>query len=120
MVERMIVEIPAELASSLIDERVARKPMTWRGADIVSVLTLAADLTSTMTAVIVSRSAIAEFARRLVGGFAKKAANERNLTITVRSGGKTQVIVKSNDAEGVRELSAHIELILRAAGTERQ
>lgn len=117
--ESMIIEVPTELAGPLIDERVARKSMVWRGADIVSVLTLATDLTSTMTAVVVSRSAIAEFAKSLAHGFAK-TTNERTLTISVRSRGETQIIVKSNDTFGIQELCTHIELILRETEASRE
>jgi hypothetical protein len=110
--DNMIVEVPAELAETLISERVVRKPITWRGADIISVLTLTADLTSTMTAIIVSRAAITEFARSLVRGFARNAAPEAQLTISIRAGEKTEIVVETNDSNGVRRLTAHIEAVM--------
>lgn len=110
--ENIIIKVPTELAELVIDERVARKRKALRGTDAISVLTLAADLTSTVTAVIVSRAAIAEFARSLARGFARKADDERSLTITVESHGQTQIIVKPNNTKGIQELSAHIEVII--------
>lgn len=110
--EKMIVEVPAELAETLISERVARKPIAWRGTDIISVLTLAADLTSTMTAVIVSRAAITEFAKSLVRGFARNAEPGAQLTISVRAGEKTKVVIETNDMNGVRKLTAHVEAVI--------
>lgn len=108
MTEELIIEVPADLAGHLIAERVARKPVTWRGADVVSALTLATDLTSTMTAVIVARSSIAEFARSLAHRLSKDASGKRDLTITIRTGTGTQVIIQANDQEGIRKLAAQI------------
>jgi hypothetical protein len=112
LTEELIIEVPADLAGYLIAEQVARKPVTWRGADVISALTLATDLTSTMTAVIVARSSIAEFARSLAHRLSKDAGGKQDLTITIRTGSGAQVIIQANDQEGIRKLAAQITLTM--------
>ena len=116
MTEELLIEVPADLAGYLIAAQVARKPATWRGADVVSALTLATDLTSTMTAVIVARSSIAEFARSLARRLSKDAGGKQDLTITIRTGTGKQVIIQANDQDSIRKLTAQITLTMDDIG----
>ena len=112
MTEELIIEVLADLAGYLIAEHVARKPVTWRGADVVSAWTLATDLTSTMTAVIVARSSIAEFARSLAHRLSKDAGGKQDRTITIRTRTGTHLITQANDEEGIRKLTALVTLTM--------
>jgi hypothetical protein len=113
--DEIILEIPADLAGMLLAERLVKKPIRWRGTDVVGVLTLAADLITATTAVVVGREAITEVARRLVHSLAGRPGAGHEVTVTVKSGSQTKVLVETNNQEGIRRLSAHVEVTIETA-----
>jgi hypothetical protein len=117
----VILEVPSDFAVELIRDELASEAIVWRGADVISLLTLGADFTSAVTAVVVGRKALATVARRLVhrvGAELGDASEEIAVKIVV--GGVIEVLGEQNDPDGRARLVARIEVAIEDAGGASQ
>jgi hypothetical protein len=117
-VEKITIEVPPALAGELMMDGIAERANTWRGADVVSLLTLAVDSTSAVMAVVVSRTAIAEIARRFVQHRVKAAGPAPEVTILIKTRGGERVLVEVNDTGGRLRLAALVELAMDEASND--
>jgi len=99
-------------------DAIAERVNVWRGADVVSLLTLAVDSTSAVMAVVVSRTAIAEIAKRFVQARAKSAGPAPEVTILIKTRGGERVLVEVNDTGGRLRLAALVELAVAEASND--
>jgi hypothetical protein len=104
------LSLPAALAAELVADDLVSEPIVWRGADVVSLITLAADVTSAVTAVVASRQSLGEIARKLVhhvSTAAREDSADVSITVTVPQG--TYVLVQRNDQAGQHQLAVSVE-----------
>jgi hypothetical protein len=110
--DQLIFDLPSDLAAELIKDQLVTEPYVWRGADVVSLLTLCADMTSAVTAVLVARESIASVVRRLVGHVGKSTADAADVTIFVQADGKVRILVGTNNPSGLERLEVQIESVV--------
>jgi hypothetical protein len=84
--DEIVLSLPSDMAAQLITEDVATEPLVWRGTDVVSLLTLTADMTSAVTAVVVARESIGAVIRRFVHHTKQIAEDAPEMTISVGCG----------------------------------
>jgi hypothetical protein len=114
-VDEATISLPSDLAAELVAEQLVDEPVVWRGADVVSLVTLAADVTSAVTAVLVSRSSIAAVVQRFVHHAARKAGDAPEVCITVKVGKNTSVLVEENDPAGLTRLTVVVAAAAKGA-----
>lgn len=102
------IGLPSALAAELVEEGLAEEVIVWRGVDVVTLLTLAADITSAITAVVASRDAFATIARRLVRHVSGSAGDARELRISVSTPGGINILVEVNDEAGRARLEVGV------------
>ena len=113
--ENVILTVPSALASSLIADELADEVIVWRGVDVVSLLTLAADATSALTAVVASRQAFAQIAQRLVGHVSDEAADSPDVSVSITAPQGTAVLVETNTPVGLTRLVIRIQAAIQDA-----
>lgn len=96
------IALPAALADELIAEDLVAD--VWRSADVVSILTLAADMTSAVAAVLVARESIRPVIRRMVRHAAETAEGQSHIQVYIQGRAATRVVVEANDAAGLTRL----------------
>jgi hypothetical protein len=109
-----IISLPLQVAEDLLEEDLVEEPVVWRGTDVVSLLTLAADMTSAVTAVVVARESIGAVIRRLVHHASQTAGKDAKIKIVVRSAEGTDVVLQVNTSSGVTRLEVDVETLVRA------
>lgn len=107
--------LPVALADELVEDELADEVVAWRGADVVALLTLAADITSAVTAVVVSKDAFAAIARRLVRHVSETAGDVPELRISVSAPEGMSVLVEVNDVPGRARLAMWVESVIENA-----
>jgi hypothetical protein len=107
--DEITLRVPSGLAAELIEQDLAAEPLVWRGADVVSVLTLVADTTSAVTAVVVARESIGKVIRRLVHHASQTAEEASEVKVSVQSPTGSLVLVEANNADGLRRLEVTVQ-----------
>jgi hypothetical protein len=116
----LTLSLPSGLAAELTREGLAREVIVWRGVDVVTVLTLAADITSAVTAVVASRQAFAEIARRLVHHASAEAGDALEVSISVKNAHGVRVLIETNDTNGLAKLAVRVDAVIEDADQDRQ
>lgn len=111
--DKLIFGLPSDLAAELINDQLVTEPFVWRGVDAVSLLTLCADMTSAVTAVLVARESIAAVVRRLVRHVGKSTRDAADVTIFIQVNGKERVLVEPNSTSGLERLDVQIESLVK-------
>jgi hypothetical protein len=104
----VVLSLPSDLAAQLLAEDVATEPLVWRGADVVSLLTLTADVTSTVTAVVVARESIGAVIRRFLHHTKQDANDVPVVTVSVQAPAGTRVFVEANNPTALMRLEVNI------------
>ena len=89
------LSLPIDLAAELLEDDLVAEPLVWRGTDVVSLLTLAADTTSAVTAVVACES-IGAVIRRLVRHASQPVDGNSEVKVRVQSPAGTIVLVEAN------------------------
>ena len=79
---------------------------------MVSLLTLAADTTSAVTAVVVARESIGAVIRRLVRHASQPVDGNSEVKVRVQSPAGTIVLVEANNVGGLRLLEVKVESVV--------
>ena len=116
----LTLSLPPALAAELTREGLAREVIVWRGADVATVLTLAADITSAVTAVVASRQAFAEIARRLVRHASAEAGGAPEVSISVKNATGVKVLIETNNANGLANLAVRVDALIEDADQARE
>jgi hypothetical protein len=116
----VILSLPSALAAELTEEDLVSEVIVWRGADVVSLIGLAADLTSAVTAVVATRQSLAAIARRLVHHVSTQAGDSADVSISVTVPHGTSVLVERNDQAGLTRLAVRVESAIQAALAEAE
>lgn len=106
---REVISIPSDLADQLLDEDLVAEPVVWRGAGVVSLMTLAADMASAVTAVVVARESLAQVMRRLVGHASQAVEKDAEIKIFIRVGEEIKVLVEANNLSGRTRLEVEVQ-----------
>lgn len=107
--------LPSQLAGELIREGKVGQVITWRGADVISVLTLVADMTSAVTAVVASRRSFAEIARRLVKHAGAKPDDGPAISISITYDNSITMLTEDNNDVGTEKLVSRVLQVLEEA-----
>jgi len=107
--------LPSALAAELVHEELADKVVSWRGADVVALLTLAADITSAVTAVVASKDAFAAIARRLVQHVSETDGDAAEVKISVSAPAGTTILAEFNNDAGQARLEVRVESAMENA-----
>jgi hypothetical protein len=105
--------LPTSVAVELVSDGVARETAQTRSVDVVSVLTMVADITSAATAVVVARGSIAAVVRRLLGHVEKDESS--GLSIVVSSAAQGEIIVEVNDPKGFKSIQFRVQTAIERA-----
>lgn len=106
------LSLPVDLASGLLEDDLVAEPLVWRGADVVSLLTLAADTTSAVTAVVVARESIGAVIRRLVRHASQPVEGNSEVKVCVQSPAGTLVLVEANNVGGLTRLEVKVQSVV--------
>ena len=106
------LSLPMDLAAELLEDDLVAEPLVWRGTDVVSLLTLAADTTSAVTAVVVARDSIGAVIRRLVRHAGRPVERNSEVKVYVRSPAGTLVLVEANNVDGLMRLDVKVESVV--------
>jgi hypothetical protein len=109
--DEIVLSLPSDLAAQLLAEDLVTEPLVWRGADIVSLLTLTADMTSAVTTVVVARESIGAVIRRLVHHTKQTADDVPDVTVSVQAPAGTRVFVETNSPTGLMRLEVNIRKV---------
>jgi hypothetical protein len=105
-----LITIPEYLADDLLEEGLVTEPVVWRGADVVSLVTLAADMTSAVTAVVVARESLAAVIRRLIHHASQSVEENAEIKIFVQfAEGSPVVAVETNNLTGRTRLVVTVQ-----------
>ncbi len=104
--------VPSDLATELFEQGLAAEPLVWRGTDVVSVLTLAADITSAVTAVVVARESIGAVVRRLVHHASQTAEEASEVKVSVQGPVRTLLVVEANNPGGLMRLEVRVQAVV--------
>lgn len=110
--DEIVLSLPSDLAAQLLAEDVVTEPLVWRGADVVSLLTLTADMTSAVTAVVVARESIGAVIRRFVHHTRQTADDVPDMTVSVQAPAGTRVFVEANNPTGLMRLEVNIHNVV--------
>jgi hypothetical protein len=109
-----LITIPQYLAGDLLEEGLVTEPVVWRGADVVSLVTLAADMTSAVTAVVVARESLAAVIRRLIHHASQSVEENAEIKIFVQFAEEGRVVVKeTNNLSGRTRLEVEVQTAVR-------
>jgi hypothetical protein len=109
-----LITIPQYLADDLLDEGLVTEPVVWRGADVVSLVTLAADMTSAVTAVVVARESLAAVIRRLIHHASQSVEENAEIKIFVQFAEEGPVVaVETNNLSGRTRLEVKVQTAVR-------
>jgi hypothetical protein len=108
-----IISLPPQVAEELLEEDLVEEPVVWRGTDVVSLLSLAADMTSAVTAVVVARESIGAVVRRLVHHASQTVEKDAEIKIVIGSAEGTDVLLQVNTSSGVTRLEVDLETLVR-------
>jgi hypothetical protein len=97
----IVLSLPSDLAAQLLAEDVVTEPLVWRGVDIVSLLTLTAEMTSAVTTVVVARESIGAVIRKFVHHTKQTAGDVPDVTVSVQAPAGTHVFVETNTPTGL-------------------
>ena len=106
----IVLGVPQELAGEFITDELADDVL--RGADVISWLTLAADSTSAIVAVLVAREAIGEIIHRLVRHVGKSCQDEPQVRVSIQTAAGAQVLVDVNDSAGLARLEVSVKAVV--------
>jgi hypothetical protein len=104
----IVLSLPSDLAAQLLAEDVVTEPLVWRGVDIVSLLTLTAEMTSAVTTVVVARESIGAVIRKFVHHTKQTAGDVPDVTVSVQAPAGTHVFVETNTPTGLMRLEVNI------------
>jgi hypothetical protein len=105
------LSLPIDLAEGLLEDDLVTEPLVWRGTgtDVVSLLTLVADTTSAVTAVVVARESIGAVIRRLVRHASGPIEGNSEVKVYVQSSAGTLVLVEANNVGGRTQLEVKVQ-----------
>jgi hypothetical protein len=106
--DEIVLSLPSDLATQLLAENVVTEPLVWRGTDVVSLLTLTANITSTVTAVVVARESIGAVIRRFVHHTKQTVGDVPDVTVSVQAPAGARVFVETNNLTGLMRLEVNI------------
>jgi hypothetical protein len=106
--DEIVLSLPSDLAAQLLTEDAATEPLVWRGTDVVSLLTLTADMASAVTAIVVARESIGAVIRRFVHHTKQIANDAPDVTVSVQAPTGTRVFVEGNNPAGLMRLEVNI------------
>jgi len=106
--DEVVLSLPSDLAAQLLAEGAATEPLVWRGADVVSLLTMTADLTSAVTAVVVARESIGAVIRRFLHHTKRDADDVPDVTVSVQTPAGIRVFVEANNPTALMRLEVNI------------
>ena len=106
------LSLPIDLAEGLLEDDLVAEPLVWRGTDVVSLLTLAADTTSAVTAVVVARESIGAVIRRLVRHASGPVEGNSEVRVYVQSPAGTLVLVETNNVGGLTLLEVKVQSVV--------
>lgn len=106
------LSLPIDLAAGLLEDDLAAEPLVWRGTDVVSLLTLAVDTTSAVTAVIVARESIGAVIRRLIRHASGPVEENSEVRVHVQSPAGTIVLVEVNNVGGLTHLEVKVQNVV--------
>ena len=115
----LTLRLPPRLAGELIEEGKVGQVITWRGADAIGILTLAADMTSAVTAVVASRKSFAEIARRLVRHASAKEGNAQEINIYLTYSNSVTALTVDNNEVGTAKLVNQVLQALDEANNQQ-
>jgi hypothetical protein len=110
--DEIVLSLPSDLAAQLLAEDVVTVPLVWRGADVVSLLTLTADITSAVTAVVVARESIGAVIRQFVHHTKQTADDVPDVIVSVQAPAGTRVFVEANNSTGLMRLEVDIRKVV--------
>ena len=108
-----IISIPLDLADELLEEDLVAEPVVWRGAAVVSLMTLAADMTSAVTAVVVARESLGAVIRRLVHHASQAVEEDAEIKVFVQVAAEPVVWVEANNLSGRTRLEVKVQIFVR-------
>ena len=106
------LSLPIDLAEGLLEDDLVAEPLVWRGTDVVSLLTLAADTASAVTAVVVARESIGAVIRRLVRHASGSVEGDSEVRIYVQSPARALVLVETNNVGGLTRLEVKVRSVV--------
>jgi hypothetical protein len=109
------LSLPIDLAEGLLEDDLVTEPLAWRGTgtDVVSLLTLAVDTTSAVTAVVVARESIGAVIRRLVRHASGPIEGNSEVKVYVQSPAGTRVLVETNNVDGLTRLEVKVHSVVK-------
>lgn len=110
--DEIILSLPSDLAAQLLAEDLVTEPLVWRGADVVSLLTLTADMVSAVTTVVVARESIGAVIRRFVHHTRQTAGDVPDMTVSVQAPAGARVFVEANNPTGLIRLEVNIHNVV--------
>jgi len=118
--DEVTLSLPSALVAGLARDHLVTEPIVWRGADVVSLITLAADVTSAITAVVATRQSFAAIARSLVHHASTEAGTSAEVSISVAAPQGSYVLVERNDQAGLQRLTARVNAVLQDVAAEAE